>query len=61
MYWDYILAFVGIAGFILAGRKVWWAWYIKQFGKEPPLTPLVKMMAEIYSDHPDLDPEWRTQ
>lgn len=28
MYWDYILAFVGIAGFILAGRKVWWAWYI---------------------------------
>ena len=35
--------------------------YIKQFGKEPPLTPLVKMMAEIYSDHPDFDPEWRTQ
>lgn len=28
MHWDYILAFVGIIGFILAGRKVWWAWYI---------------------------------
>lgn len=24
----YILMIVGIAGFELAGRKVWWAWYV---------------------------------
>lgn len=27
-YWSWILGFVGIAGFILAGKKVWWTWYI---------------------------------
>lgn len=27
-YWSWILTAVGITGFILAGRKVWWAWYI---------------------------------
>lgn len=26
--WSYILTIVGITGFILAGRKVWWCWYI---------------------------------
>lgn len=26
--WSYILTAVGISGFILAGRKVWWAWHI---------------------------------
>lgn len=28
MYWDYILSIAGVAGFILAGKKVWWAWYV---------------------------------
>lgn len=28
MYWDYILSIAGVAGFILAGKKIWWAWYI---------------------------------
>lgn len=26
--WSYLLTAVGITGFILAGRKVWWAWYV---------------------------------
>ena len=25
---DWILTVVGITGFLLAGRKVWWAWYV---------------------------------
>lgn len=28
MYWSWILTAVGLTGFILAGRKVWWCWYI---------------------------------
>lgn len=27
-YWSWLLAIVGLTGFILAGRKVWWCWYI---------------------------------
>ena len=27
-YWSWLLSVVGVAGFILAGRKIWWAWYI---------------------------------
>lgn len=27
-WWSWILTVVGVAGFILAGRKVWWSWYI---------------------------------
>lgn len=27
-YWSWILTAVGLTGFILAGRKVWWCWYI---------------------------------
>ena len=27
-YWSWILAIVGVVGFVLAGRKIWWAWYI---------------------------------
>lgn len=27
-YWSWLLGLVGVLGFILAGRKVWWAWYI---------------------------------
>jgi hypothetical protein len=26
--WSWILTAVGLTGFVLAGRKVWWAWYI---------------------------------
>lgn len=25
---DYLLVAVGLLGFILAGRKIWWAWYV---------------------------------
>jgi NADH:ubiquinone oxidoreductase subunit 5 (subunit L)/multisubunit Na+/H+ antiporter MnhA subunit len=28
MLWSWILAVVGLAGFVLAGRHVWWCWYI---------------------------------
>ena len=27
-WWSWLLTLVGVAGFILAGRKVWWAWYV---------------------------------
>lgn len=26
--WSWVLGFIGIAGFIAAGKKIWWAWYI---------------------------------
>lgn len=26
--WSWLLGLVGVAGFVLAGRKIWWAWYI---------------------------------
>lgn len=26
--WSWALTAVGVACFILAGRKVWWAWYV---------------------------------
>lgn len=26
--WSYILTAVGLTGFWLAGRKVWWCWYV---------------------------------
>jgi len=26
--WSYILTIVGLSGFFLAGRRVWWSWYI---------------------------------
>lgn len=26
--WSFIVTGVGLFGFILAGRKVWWAWYV---------------------------------
>lgn len=28
MIWSCLLTAVGITGFFLAGRKVWWAWYL---------------------------------
>lgn len=27
-WWSWLLTAVGVCGFILAGRKVWWAWYV---------------------------------
>ncbi len=26
--WSWILTAVGLTGFILAGRRIWWCWYI---------------------------------
>lgn len=26
--WSWILTAVGLVGFVLAGQKVWWAWYV---------------------------------
>lgn len=26
--WSGVLTAIGLAGFFLAGRKVWWAWYV---------------------------------
>lgn len=26
-WWSWLLTAVGITGFILAGKKIWWAWY----------------------------------
>lgn len=28
MWWSYILTVVGITGFVLVGRRFWWAWYV---------------------------------
>jgi hypothetical protein len=25
---DWVLTVIGLTGFVLAGRRVWWAWYI---------------------------------
>ena len=27
-WWSWILTAVGLTGFFLAGRRVWWSWYI---------------------------------
>ena len=27
-WWSWLLTAIGVAGFILAGRKVWWSWYV---------------------------------
>lgn len=27
-WWSWALTLWGIVGFVLAGRKVWWAWYV---------------------------------
>lgn len=26
--WSYVLGAVGITGFFLSGKKIWWSWYI---------------------------------
>ncbi len=27
-FWSWLLGIVGLLGFYLAGRRVWWAWYV---------------------------------
>lgn len=27
-WWSWLLTIVGVTGFVLAGRKVWWCWYV---------------------------------
>lgn len=27
-YWSWLLGAVGVVGFVLAGRRVWWSWYV---------------------------------
>ena len=27
-FWSWILTIIGLTGFYLAGRKVWWCWYV---------------------------------
>lgn len=27
-YWSWLLTAIGLTGFVLAGKKVWWCWYI---------------------------------
>jgi lipid-A-disaccharide synthase-like uncharacterized protein len=31
--WSWVLTLVGCACFLLAGRKVWWAWYVGLAGQ----------------------------
>lgn len=26
--WSYVLTLIGVTGFFLAGKKVWWCWYL---------------------------------
>lgn len=26
--WSWVVTLVGVSGFWLAGRKIWWAWYV---------------------------------
>jgi hypothetical protein len=26
--WSYVLGVIGVFGFILAGRRIWWSWYV---------------------------------
>lgn len=27
-FWSWVVTIVGLTGFVLAGRKIWWAWYV---------------------------------
>ena len=31
--WGWLLSLIGVVGFILAGKKIWWAWYINIFNQ----------------------------
>lgn len=32
--------------------------YREKFGSEPPTAPILRVLAGIWSDHPDFDPAW---
>lgn len=32
-WWSWVLTLVGLTCFVLAGRKVWWAWYVGLAGQ----------------------------
>lgn len=32
-WWSWVLGAIGIVGFILAGKKIWWAWYVNIFNQ----------------------------
>lgn len=32
--------------------------YVARFGTEPPTTPILLTLAQVYADHPDYDPAW---
>lgn len=34
--------------------------YIARFGHEPPTTPVLRALAQVYADHPDYNLEWTT-
>lgn len=33
--------------------------YRARFGSEPPTGPILRMLAQPFSEHPDFDPDWR--
>lgn len=33
--------------------------YVARFGVASPVTPMLRILAAVYSDHPDYDPAWR--
>lgn len=33
--------------------------YLGKFGSEPPTAPILRIMAQVYADHPDFKAEWR--
>lgn len=45
----------------LTRRQMWLTEqeYRVKFGAEPPTAPILRMMAAVYCDHPDYDPDWR--
>lgn len=47
---------------IRASRRIMWLTeqeYRDRFGSEPPSSPILLMLAAVYSDHPDYRDEWR--
>lgn len=32
--------------------------YIARFGHEPPTTPVLRALAQVYADHPNFNPAW---
>lgn len=34
-WWSWLLTFTGVTTFFLAGKKIWWAWYVGLFINQP--------------------------